>query len=190
MSKTRKELLEQYADPSFQVPDTWTKESLSIVECKRLSKNALMARYACDVKRRLGPDATAAELSSDKKLARRIAHTYLTLWGRFVLSKHAPFPAEICPVDLHPPRNWQSLYVRAAIEGEIRSAAATVIWPEWWEELQPRIQARRMVIASFALLNDQPSWGYRYVISLSDELHWVGDKLAAWSSANERIASR
>jgi hypothetical protein len=91
---------------------------------------------------------------------------------------------------LIPPANWKSLYVRSALDPSIRSDAATVQWNNWWEELKPRLMARRVVIASYAINAGELSWGYRYALGLSEEIDWVQDKLDDWNKALERIATK
>lgn len=188
MSKSRREFLEEFVDHEYDVPENWTIESLTVVEGKRLAKNGLTARFAADVPRRLGADASGPELSADKKLSKRIAYVYLSLWTRFIHSPHAPLPPEECPGDLLPPRNWKSMYVMASSIDEVKANGSVVNWDAWWDDLRPRLVARRMVMASFALDRGMPGWGYRMVSSISDEIDWVDEKFAAHKrTLNRRV---
>lgn len=187
MSKSRRECLLRYSDPNYEVPENWTVESLTQVEAKRLAKNAYTARIAVDVPRRLGSDASGYELSADKKLSKRIAYVYFNLWTRFVRSPHATLPIEQCPVDLIPPRNWKTLYTLAYADDEIRRSGSTIIWSDWWEELAPRLQARRMVVASVAITRGETAWGYRMTVSLTDEINWLNHKFDLYNSQLKRI---
>jgi hypothetical protein len=81
---------------------------------------------------------------------------------------------------LIPPDGWKQLYVQAAAEEEIRQTGATVIWEDWWSEQKPKLEARRMVISTFALERDHLHWGYRVIVGLSDELRWIENKIANW----------
>lgn len=187
MSKSRRECLLRYSDPNYEVPENWTVESFIQVEAKRLAKNAYTARIAVDVPRRLGSDASGYELSADKKLSKRIAYVYYNLWTRFVRSPHATLPIEQCPVDLIPPRNWKTLYTLAYANEEIRRAGSAIIWTEWWEELAPRLQARRMVVASVAITRGETAQGYRMTVSLTDEINWLNHKFDLYNSQLKRI---
>jgi hypothetical protein len=187
MSKSRRECLLRYSDPNYEVPENWTTDSLTQVEAKRLAKNAYTARIAVDVPRRLGSDASGYELSADKKLSKRIAYVYFNLWTRFVRAPHATLPLEECPDDLVPPRNWKALHTLAYADEEIRRAGSTIIWTDGWEELSPRLHARRMVVASVALTRGETAWGYRMIVSLTDEINWLDRKFDLYNSQMKRI---
>lgn len=192
MAESRRDYLQQFFDPNYEVPENWSKESLTIVECKRISNISLAARFAVEIPRRLGQDAAGRDLSADKKLSKRIAYVYLSLWQRFVFSKHAPLPLEECPADLAPPNNWKALHARASGDPKIRQMGSTINWESWWNELQPRLLARRMVIATFALNRDDVRWGYRIVAGICDEIDWIDEKMEAYKrtvAKNGRIAA-
>jgi hypothetical protein len=187
MARSRRELLVRYADPEYDIPAQWTIEAVTNVEAKRLAKNAYIARVAAGVPRRLGGDASGYELAADKKLSRRIAYVYYSLWTRFIRSGHAVLPLDLCPVDLIPPRNWKSLHTLALADDEVRRLGTTVIWNDWWEELSPRLHARRMVLASLALARGDLVWGYRVVTGMNDEIKWVGEKFDRYHASLKRL---
>lgn len=187
MSKSRRECLLGYCDPNYRVPENWTTEKLTIVEGKRLARSAYTARVAVDIPRRLGSDASGYELSADKKLSKRIAYVYFHLWTRFVRDPHATLRLEDCPDDLVPPKNWKTLHTLAYADDEIRRAGTTILWPEWWTELAPRLQARRMAMASLALERGETAWGYRMTLSLTDEIRWLNQKFDLYNSQLKRV---
>lgn len=189
MSKSRRECLLRYSDPDYEVPDHWDIERLTLIEAKRIVKSAYTARVAIDIPRRLGNDASGYELSADKKLSKRIAYVYFTLWTRFVLAPRATLPIERCPDDLIPPKNWKTLHTLAYANDETRRAGTTIIWTDWWEELAPRLQARRMVVASVALNRGDTAWGYRMMVSITDEINWLNSKFDLYNSQLRRVES-
>jgi hypothetical protein len=189
MSLSRRDQLKRFADIGYEVPPNWQTEALTTVEAKRLARSAGLARVAIEVPRRLGGDANGYELAADKKLSKRITHVYFTLWTRLVRSPHAPLPLELCPVELVPPRNWKALYTLAVADDDIRRIGTTVLWEDWWNELAPRLHARRMVLATMALKRDEIDWGYRMVVSLTDEINWIGNKFDLYHASLKRRAN-
>jgi hypothetical protein len=187
MARSRREQILRYADPNYELPPQWQIETMTLIEAKRLAKTAGMARVATDVPRRLGGEASGAELAADKKLSRRVAYVYYSLWTRFVRAEHAPLPVETCPVDLIPPRTWKALHTLALADDEIRRAGSTVIWDEWWAELAPRLHARRMVLASLSLARGDVAWGYRMIVNLTDEINWVSTKFDMYHATLKRV---
>jgi hypothetical protein len=190
MALSRRDHLRRYADMGYEVPENWHIDALTIVEAKRLAKAAGQARVASEVPRRLGGDVNGYELAADKKLSKRITHVYFSLWTRLIRAPHASLPLEACPVELVPPRNWKALYTLAVADDEIRRAGTTVIWDDWWDELAPRLHARRMVLATVALKRNEVAWGYRMIVSLTDEMNWVGSKFELYHATLSRKAGQ
>lgn len=187
MSRSRRDHVLRYADPNYEVPENWTTERLTLIEGKRVAKSAYVARIAVDVPRRLGIEASGLELAADKKLSRRIAYVYYSLWTRFVNAEHAPLPVGVCPDDLIPPKSWQALHTLALADPDYRREGATVLWEDWWAELSPRLHARRMVLASLALARNEPAWGYRMCVNLTDEINWINAKFDQYHATLKRI---
>lgn len=186
MARSRRETIQRYADPGYEIPEHWTTERVTLVELRRIAHNAMIARIAVDVPRRLGGDASGYELAADKKLSKRIAYVYYSLWTRFVRSTNATLPLEDCPLELIPPRNWKALHVIALADSDTKREGSTVIWNDWWEELSTRLQARRMVLASLSLARSDIAWGYRMMMSITDEMNWVADKFDKHESSLKR----
>lgn len=176
MGKSQREELAQYADPGFEIPEKWTRDSLTVVEARRLARFGLQACYAAEVPRRIGGDASSAELAADKKLSKRIAYVYLTLWQRLILSQRAPLPLEECPEHLIPPTNWKHYYLVASGVDDVRQVGSTVEWVSWWNDVRPRLEARRMMMASFSTTREEWSWGYQIIGSLTNEIDWIQNK--------------
>lgn len=70
--------LDSFYDPKADYPDDWSIEDIVLEEIHRLVEFGYIAHRASERGRRLGGDATRAELSSDKKRSRRIAHVCRT----------------------------------------------------------------------------------------------------------------
>lgn len=187
MSRSRRQFIEQYADEDFELPADWETDALTIVEAKRICKFGLVACYAAEFPRRLGVEASGLDLAADKRLSRRIAYVYLGLWKRYTMSTHAPLPLEECPPDLVPPGTWRSYHAQAASEDDVRRKGASVVWESWWEDVRPRLLARRMMMATYAIYQNELNWGYRIVTSLTDEVGWIDDKFASYRSMLDRV---
>lgn len=174
--RSKRALVETYADQGFVPPDNWTTEALARAEVVRLRKHAFMGCIAAETPRRLGEDAESIDLAGDKFLSKGIANIYWSLWRRMVTAKHAPLPHEELGEDeqgLYPPSTWQILHSKAMSFGDAKQQGRTVLWDRWWEELHPRLLARRRALATFALRNDRMDWGYRVVANIGSEIEWV-----------------
>lgn len=174
--RSKRALLEAYADEGFVPPDNWTTENLARVEVKRLMKHAYMGCVAAETPRRLGEDAESIDLAGDKFLSKGIANIYWSLWRRLVTAKHAPLPQEELAEDeqhLYPPSDWTILHAKAMSYEEAKRLGRTVLWDRWWEELKPRLIARRRALATYALRNERMDWGYRIVANIGSEIEWV-----------------
>lgn len=72
-----------YIDPTVDTTGL-TKERLQELHGLRLRGIEALARAAGNAKRRLGPDATPAQLAADKKLCRSLAHRFMQLRGMWL----------------------------------------------------------------------------------------------------------
>jgi hypothetical protein len=178
--RSKRDFLNAFADLGFVPPDNWTYEAIARAEAQRVRKNAFIAAVAAEIPRRLGEHADSFDLAGDRYLSKGIAHIYYTLWRRLTAAKNAPLRAEDMTEEelqvLYPPADWDLLKTRAAAHDEARRLGRTVIWEAWWNELHPRLLARRRAIATFALKQDLLSWGYRVVSGITSEIDWVETK--------------
>lgn len=177
--RSKRGLLETYADDGFVPPDSWKADDLARVEVRRLMLLSFMGCIAAETPRRLGSDAESFELAGDKFLSKGVAHTYWKLWQRMMTAKHAPLPIENLDEDemyLVPPETWLLLHAKAMSYESAKQKAKTVIWERWWAELKPNLLSRRRALATFALYRDKVDWGYRVVTSIGSEIEWVEGK--------------
>lgn len=178
----RRVTVEQYVDAGFIPPDNWRALGLTKVEAARLRRTAYMGMVASQYPRRLGPDISSNMLAGDKFLSRRIAFTYFTLWQRMATGRQALLQSDDLDIDeedLFPPSDWAGLHRRAISDDEARRAGMTVVWLDWWDELRPRLIARRSAIATFASREQKYGWGYKIVHSITYELKWIEQKFDA-----------
>jgi hypothetical protein len=177
--RSKKAYLAKLADAGFVPPDNWDIDGIARVEARRVRGNALMACVASETARRLGAEAESVNLAGDRYLSKGIANVYFTCWRRLTVAKNAPLLVEELGEEeqhLYPPQDWKALHRLAVLNDEATRAGRTVIWDRWWQELRPRLLARRTAIATFALRESQMSWGYRVVAGIGNEIQWINDK--------------
>lgn len=74
-------LIDDHWDPEGEVAPDWTRESEALRQLARLAEVREVASAAGGMARRLGPEATSADLREDKRTARRVAHYATTMYG-------------------------------------------------------------------------------------------------------------
>ena len=174
--RSRRNYLLEYADDGFTPPDSWRPEALAKAEVKRLMVAAYTACVAAETPRRLGEDADSNDLAGDKWLSKGLANVYWTLWRRLMTARNAPLPPEeLTEAEqiLFPPEGWVVLHARAVGHEEARRAGRTVLWDRYWDDLYPRLIARRRALATFALSRDLFGWGYKIVAGIGNEIEWI-----------------
>lgn len=188
---TRRQVLEHYADEGFVPPDAWNRDGIARAEVKRVQRVAYIGAVAAEIPRRLGGGAESIDLAGDRFLSKRIANVYWTCWRRLTTAKNAPLRSEELDEseqDLYPPSVWSLLHARAAADDEARRAGRTVMWDRWWRDARPRLLGRRRALATFALKEEQLSWGFRIVSGISNEITWVDDKFLDWRERYVHVA--
>ena len=107
--------------------------------------------HALAMRRRLGGDASSAELATDKKRAKRLGHcwrTSLQAWG----GREAAI---------------------GALGQETRMRAATVHWEDLVAARRQWILSRFAPYATLAIDTGDESWGYHIITILKNELRWL-----------------
>lgn len=140
----------------------------------------LYAAVVCEsIPRRLGRDASASELAIDKRLARRVANAYRTLWMSLARMGGPDAPS------------WSSRAARLELAGEAepeaRRLGATVRWGEFFAARRELISERRRLVAAYALDAQLPKWGGRRVGLLNDELSNL-DRIQEWMDERQTRA--
>lgn len=177
--RSKRALIERYADEGFMPPDNWTVEGLSRAEVGRLMKIAYTGCVAAETPRRLGEEAESIDLAGDRFLSKGIANSYWTLWRRLVTAKNAPLAVEDLGEDeqhFYPPDSWMILHAKAMANEEAKRMGRTVMWDRWWEDMRPRLIARRKALATFALRHERMGWGYRIIAGIGSEIEWIDGK--------------
>lgn len=135
----------------------WTLEGFREERRQRVSEVRAMALAAERIPRRLGGDATPAELALDKRRARRVAWAMTTAyraWGGDPGELPAPDPAA-------------------------RSAGATVDWERFGEEWSRETDRARAVVAVQAVASGVRGEGNRAIHRLGEDRLAVTRAVAA-----------
>lgn len=159
---TNRERLAELAE-GVSPPSGWTAETFEREEFERIRTTLFTAVVCESIPRRLGKDADAVSLALDKRLARKIANAYRSLWMAYAAGLGAP-----------PAPKWTGRGERLALsreaEPELRRAGATIRWPAWLPARHDELVERRTQVAAFALGEGLSRWGSRRVRVLSDEI--------------------
>jgi hypothetical protein len=127
-------------------------------EFERIAQSLYMAVVAESIPRRLGGSVRSGTLALDKRVARKIANLYRTLWRA---------------VDGEPP-SWSSKAERLALAAEApseaRRAGAVVRWPKWLKTRIEEVEQLRRAHAALALRDGRVRWGARRMRLLDQEL--------------------
>jgi hypothetical protein len=140
--------LERHFDPGIKLPRAATRESLERRQVDRISRALAVVTVAYEIPRRLGQDASSAELAEDKKRARRCAHALanaLDPWGKSKLKE----------------------------TDEIRREAAQLLWVSFAEAHLSGVKTELAILSTWAVRNDERRWGRSAVVRLENEIRWV-----------------
>lgn len=135
----------EYVDESLTFEEGLTLEDIRAQEVDRLQEAYGMATFSARQPRRLGAEATRAELARDKKISRRLQHlTYQLLLA------------------------WDE--AAAEPDDSLRPAAAQVDWEAWRAERTAWLVARRTYLASWAVSIDDVRLGNRLAYLITREI--------------------
>lgn len=141
--------LAHYYDPGLT--GAHTRDVLVGEDRAALQVLIAICESALAMRRRLGGDATSAELANDKKTARRLRHCFLKsllAWGGQ-------------EIDAGPPRL------------EVRRLAAVANWKHIVDQRHQWILSRYAPYATLAIDAGQEQWGYSVLNRLNNELSWL-----------------
>jgi hypothetical protein len=141
--------LADYYDPRCSGANT--RDELLREDRAELQVLVAVCDRALAMPRRLGGDATSADLANDKKRAKRLGHCFrqsLKAWG-------AP---EIAT---------------GALDKEVRQRAAVVRWEELADQRRQWILSRFAPYVTLAIDEGQEQWGWTIVNLLKNELRWM-----------------
>lgn len=142
--------LTRWVDPSFPVGEL-DRPRLEMAEAERLHAELAIVLYASQIPRRLGGDATAAELAEDKRRCRRVSWALrqsILQW-----TKRVDLPG--------------------IVTDDLRSAGATLDWPLFFEDHLGLLTLRTKRLATWAALNGERKWGSAMVTRFENERRWI-----------------
>lgn len=143
-------LVDRYYDRALAV-DGLSPAILERQELERLKGQLLVVRHALAMPRRIGGDATSAELARDKKIARRVAHVIsqcLRVWG-------------CMSDDIGEPK------------AEHRRIGATIDWESWVASQEQWIAQRLPLYATVGKKKNRVPWANACLTRLQNEAHWL-----------------
>lgn len=143
--------LETYFNKRLQIEPTQTPAQLSQYEIARIQTQATRILVAMDVPRRLGADATSAELADDKRRCRRVLH---------VLRQQMLSWAE----------QDESRIQQRPIDEEDRREGSTLLWKTWWKDHKKYLEQRRAYLATWGLKTGEKTYANKSVNRLDQEL--------------------
>jgi len=143
--------LSQWLDPSMEVGDE-TRSQLERAEVVRLRRMYMVAAAIVEIPRRLGEDASAHELSVDKKRGRRICHVAVQLISSWTGKETA----------------------RIRITEDLSQEAAVLDWERWWQEHDVWLTNRQRYIATWAhYKGGQERWCKSAMVKFGNERLWI-----------------
>jgi hypothetical protein len=149
----------QLAELARGVEPAGTTDAFEREEEERIRASLYMAVVCEAVPRRLGKSADSRALAGDKRVARKIANLYRSLWAAYDAGSAPGWSG----------RGDRLLLARDA-DGLARRAGATVRWAVWFPERIELVEERRGLAAAIALAGGMSRWGVRAIRVLDTEL--------------------
>jgi len=150
MQNVRSGFVERYYDPGLQVPQGLSVESVVERETTRILRSLTLVIVAGAIPRRLGGDASSAELALDKKRAKR------TSW--------ALQQAHSC---------WSKKQTKIQVTPELEIEGAQLEYIYFIPEHMTQIMNELRLIATWAIQQDDHRWGRSAVVNLENEMRWI-----------------
>lgn len=130
----------------------FTVEQFETVEFDRIKFSLFMAVVCESIPRRLGKDAESSLLTIDKRIARKVANVYRSLW---------------MALDTDSVPDWKTkadrLTLAARAELGARRAGATVRWGAWLRTRYSDLLGLMGDVAAMALAKNRLRWGMRRI---------------------------
>jgi len=143
--------IDAYRDPGIAFPEGTTAESLVEDEIERITYFLILVVIANEIPRRLGGEASDAELAADKRRCRRVGWALrqsLASWG---VSEE---PDLSC-------------------DEETRRMGIQMDWLSYAADHALQVNESMRYCATWAYENNSPEWGRYALRCLRNELHWV-----------------
>ena len=142
--------LERYFDSGLAVPEAISRESLVSSEIERIKSAATIIYVVSTIPRRLGGEATDAELALDKKRAKRVGWALEQALG-----------------------GWTRKRVSYQVTAEIQREGAQLEWELFVPAHLTQLNTELCLVATWAIQNDEARWGRSAVVSLENEIRWM-----------------
>jgi hypothetical protein len=161
--------LEQFVDQGLAPDPEWTPEQEEATQQARLEKLCLITLHAKSIKRRLGGDASPAELTADKKLAKQVHNRFATCYG---------FYGE--PNDTN---TIEALYAEAETDEnqelwqEVTREGAQIDWAKFWLNHALYLKTHIRIVATNAYKLGKKKDGNRLCNRLKNEYEMLNDIL-------------
>lgn len=159
--------LDQFLDAGIKPEPGWSYAEEQELQQTRLLDLLVSLLHTKSMKRRLGRDATTAELSTDKKIAKQVYNRLLTIymvWGGEEANVTEKY-AEI------------SSAKRGTKARDLLSQGAQIDWDELWNKEKAYLALRVRFVANNAIANDQRKIGNIYANRFTNEYNALGDVL-------------
>jgi hypothetical protein len=141
------EPLEAWVGATLQ-PEPLHPQEVARSESSRLWRLHYVASGASQIPRRLGGEATGAELSRDKRVSRQISHLAKRLGER-----------------------WSDYPLGDGVD--LSQDSAQVVWEDWWPDHREWLVRRIKCVATWGVTHNHKTCANRYVDLLSKELAYL-----------------
>jgi hypothetical protein len=147
--------LGRWVDPALVLPRDLDRDRLEADEIERLLQDLAIVLFASQIPRRLGGEASAAELAEDKRRCRRTSWAIRQALLQWTKTIKLPSP----------------------VPDELRIAGASLEWQVFGEQHLGLLTERTKRAATWAALNDQRKWGGAIITRLENERRWITHSL-------------
>jgi len=142
--------LERYFDTGLELPEAISRDSLVSSEIARITSAMTLVYVVGSIPRRLGGEATDAELALDKKRSKRVG------WA-----------LEQALV------GWTKKRVPYQVTAEIQREGAQLEWTTFVPAHLTQLNSELCLVATWAIQNDEARWGRSAVVNLENEIRWL-----------------
>lgn len=165
--------LDPFVDDELELDHAWTPDAEKEVHLERLLRLCVITLHVKEMKRRLGPDASPAEMSVEKKTAKAVHNRFSNmyrLWGGD--------DADITETYLELVQTQGDGEEREEGKGSWLREAAQLDWEKFWSENAVLLNNARVRIATHASKLGYRKDGNRMVNLLSNEFNSIDDILS------------
>lgn len=139
-----------FYDADLEAPADLSAEVITGDEIGRLSSALAIVLVATSLPRRLGGDASDADLALDKRRGRRVGHA---------LSQSL--------------RSWAGKLPTLEMTNDVRKTGAQLDWARFREEHATQVMTRLRLIATWGIRSGNQDYAKSACVRLQNELSWV-----------------